>query len=423
MKHVFVSYARKDLQLVDQVVNVLKSVGFILWVDRTDIPGGELWQNEIREAIDNCYVFLIFISPQSMNSRYVIQEYYQAIEKEKFILPVLIEQSHIPDEISSLGDRQIIELVSDWNEGLQDLQNRLKGVHDPNLRITDRNRVFEILIHRIKDQSCIPILGPGIYKDTVPTIYEEIAQELANEPECRSNNQSDLGQVIKSLEISWGRRGVEHEFVSRINKDVETKPLNKIDPHVLLAQLPFDIFVTTNYDDSMLKALEYCGEKNVARVVLPWKDDGKKETPFYDIRNIRDKKIVVHLFGHIMEPKSMLLTDDDFEESLRETSWDKDLVPIWLKAEIANSTLLFIGFRPDDRSFKTLLRLVNIESNSLFRMMSIAQFLFADITNQTISELRNKYRTEVVDGTVSEFIGEIKEKWEEWEGIIANDDG
>lgn len=71
--YIFVSYSRKDQDLVITDLNQLHKSGFRIWYDR-GIGAGVEWEMSIEEHIDRCKIFLIFSSQFSLVSEMVHNE-------------------------------------------------------------------------------------------------------------------------------------------------------------------------------------------------------------------------------------------------------------------------------------------------------------------------------------------------------------
>jgi hypothetical protein len=71
--YIFVSYSRKDQDLVVTDLNELHKSGFRIWYDR-GIGAGAEWEMSIEEHIDRCKIFLIFSSKFSLESEMVHNE-------------------------------------------------------------------------------------------------------------------------------------------------------------------------------------------------------------------------------------------------------------------------------------------------------------------------------------------------------------
>jgi hypothetical protein len=93
---IFVSYSRKDAVQAVEIVARLKSAGFDAWFDRHDINGGDLWREQIVKAVNECSVFLILLSPSSVQSRNVRKELDLADKKGKPVLPLFLSLVDLP---------------------------------------------------------------------------------------------------------------------------------------------------------------------------------------------------------------------------------------------------------------------------------------------------------------------------------------
>ena len=83
MNHVFVSCSRTDSEMVDHLVARLNGDVFYVWLDRKDIKGGNLGREEIVEAFDHAYVFVLMLSP---NGSGTYKEFKSLIWRDKFFI-------------------------------------------------------------------------------------------------------------------------------------------------------------------------------------------------------------------------------------------------------------------------------------------------------------------------------------------------
>jgi|GEM_PF-2341510 virginiamycin B lyase len=84
----FISYSRSDSAFVDTLEAHLRYGGYQTWVDRRKIEAGQIWNAEIREAIDRCQVTLLILSPTALASPWVQQEIRYAQSQKKPIIPI-----------------------------------------------------------------------------------------------------------------------------------------------------------------------------------------------------------------------------------------------------------------------------------------------------------------------------------------------
>lgn len=125
---IFISYTRRDKQIVRQIYKKLKSAGYSPWLDVEDILPGENWQRAINKAIEEADIFLAILSENSVNRRGVIQkEIRLALDKmdellpgDIFIIPLRVDDCEIPERLAHLH-------VLDWDEG-DGLEKLLTGI-------------------------------------------------------------------------------------------------------------------------------------------------------------------------------------------------------------------------------------------------------------------------------------------------------
>ncbi|KAB2905801.1 MAG: TIR domain-containing protein [Anaerolineae bacterium] len=96
----FISYARSDKFLVNQIVEILRDAGHDPWIDSEILPGQD-WQSRLLEEIKKCEIFLYAVSKRSNSSEWCQWETFTAIKLGKPLIPVLIDKSADPPEYLS----------------------------------------------------------------------------------------------------------------------------------------------------------------------------------------------------------------------------------------------------------------------------------------------------------------------------------
>tara|TARA_B100000035_G_scaffold232623_1_gene200863 strand:+ start:911 stop:2347 length:1437 start_codon:yes stop_codon:yes gene_type:complete len=97
--YTFVSYAHADKVVVFDAMRQLHDQGANIWYDEGIKPAGE-WVEEIAHAIKASSLFLVFISPRSVDSRYVKSEVGYALSENKEVLTVFVEETTLPAGLS-----------------------------------------------------------------------------------------------------------------------------------------------------------------------------------------------------------------------------------------------------------------------------------------------------------------------------------
>ena len=104
---IFVSYSRNDSEKVwklkEHIEKTIKRSS--VWLDQEDIRAGDLWRRQIVEAIEDCRLFIPFLSWHSIHSDNVRRELDIARNRNKPILPVLLDLQ--PHQISKEMEYQL----------------------------------------------------------------------------------------------------------------------------------------------------------------------------------------------------------------------------------------------------------------------------------------------------------------------------
>lgn len=97
---VFVSYSRKDAEIVDRICQLMRQKQIAYYRDTQEMPGGETFFNELANAILDSVVFLYIGSKNSYSSIYTPKEINFAISKNtNIIIPYLIDDSPLPNNL------------------------------------------------------------------------------------------------------------------------------------------------------------------------------------------------------------------------------------------------------------------------------------------------------------------------------------
>jgi hypothetical protein len=94
MDHVFLSYSQKDKAGAARLETALERKGLCVWRDK-DLTPGENWQREIPTVLQSVPCAIVYWTPQSIASNYVLAEAYEAWNQSKLV-PVLGEDAVIP---------------------------------------------------------------------------------------------------------------------------------------------------------------------------------------------------------------------------------------------------------------------------------------------------------------------------------------
>src|SRR5262245_48032826 len=88
--HIFLSYSRKDKEIMLRIYNDLRVEGLDVWMDNELKVGTPEWERDIEDAIKNTGGVVVLLSPDSYASEWVGREIAFADEFDKRIFPVLV---------------------------------------------------------------------------------------------------------------------------------------------------------------------------------------------------------------------------------------------------------------------------------------------------------------------------------------------
>jgi hypothetical protein len=251
------------------------------------------------------------------------------------------------------------------------------------------------IMQSIRNGKCTPILGPDM-AETLFGSHHDIAWRLANEYEfpMDPHDREGLPQVAQYLAVNLSPNflpsklveylcqgirdrhddlpeAMEGLILDRLSRDTLIKLLDDLltlawqqrqqrlsaEPHLVLAELPIPVYITADVSNLLTTALRERGKKPYVRL-CPWNADLMDMPEWYHLDDEPDEEhpLVYHLFGNLQVPESLVLTEDDFFDSLIGLTRNYHAIPKIVLERLVNSSLLFLGFGMDDWYFRVLFR-------------------------------------------------------------------
>lgn len=133
--YIFISYAHRDKEVVYQCLDYLNNQNINIWYDEGIPPSAE-WVEEIAQAIKTSSLFVLFMSPHALASRYVINEINYAVSLNKNILTIYLEETMLSEGLSlCLQPFQSLETsLQDWQSKASDaIKSQIIQVNSDNL--------------------------------------------------------------------------------------------------------------------------------------------------------------------------------------------------------------------------------------------------------------------------------------------------
>ncbi len=310
------------------------------------------------------------------------------------------------------------------------------------------------LIRSLSSSMCTPIIGPGI-SDALLGTRQEIAAEWARSygfPMAPHFRES-LPQVAQYLSIhqdppflrSELERHLRRTLLERYREDLPADLLQErtsledliagawqarhrreaVEPYSVLAQLPAPVYVTTQPSRLLARALSEAGREPEVQVCRwsgdgDWWDAAADRDPSY--RPTPERPLVYHLLGTLDQPDSLVLTEDDYFDFLIGVTQNQDLVPSMVRRRLADSALMFVGFRIDEWDFRVLYRsLMSSEGGNRRKGYTHVAVQIDPEEDATIDAARARSyledyfrdaRVSVYWGTTDHFVRELQAQWE-----------
>jgi len=283
---------------------------------------------------------------------------------------------------------------------------------------------WELLLKRIKKGLCTPFLGAGACYGSLP-LGADVARNWARQygyPLEDSGKLERVSQfVVTQKDGIWPK-----ELFAELIEQAEPPDFARPDePHGVLADLPLPLYLTTNYDDFMTRALQD-RRRDPKRDLCRWNSLTEKLKSVFDgpagYEPTVASPVVFHLHGHAGNYASMVLTEDDYLDYLVRLSKDWDFLPARIQRAMTESSLLFLGYGIADWDFRVLFRaLVTYLEKSLGHAHVSVQLVpvgpeASDEQKAQARRFLDKYyghmNVRVYWGTCREFAAELRQRWE-----------
>jgi TolB-like protein/Tfp pilus assembly protein PilF len=112
---VFLSYASQDAQAAERICDALRASGIEVWLDQSELRGGDAWDHKIRQQIHDCTLFIPIVSvhTQERTEGYFRLEWHLADQRthlmgrRAFLVPVCVDstpesEADVPDSFSAV---------------------------------------------------------------------------------------------------------------------------------------------------------------------------------------------------------------------------------------------------------------------------------------------------------------------------------
>ena len=383
---VFISYRwiTPDQEWVrEQLYPALKSAGLRVFLDKVDFYPGRDMILEMERAVRESRQMLCVVSPdyfeedRMVNFENLMIRRRDPAGRKSSLIPLILRNANIPERMSGLVAIDWTtpsNHTSEWRKLLRALSVTTFDVPRPGvIQPTDPASVdsspvidaedetedlddddWSYLLEKINDRSCTPVIGPGIYSDIFP--FQTLIQEWSRHPKYPFTDLKNLTLAAQFRSVFWDSIDPKSKIVRRLGELPTPDFAISSEPHRILASLPFSSYVTTNYDDFLFKALQFC-QKNPRRDLCRWDNpEQSQELSIFKTGYIPDveEPVVFHLYGYSYDKKAIVLTEDDYLDFLANVSKYSKLIPPLIQEALSDAYVLLLGYRMNDWDFRIL---------------------------------------------------------------------
>ena len=217
------------------------------------------------------------------------------------------------------------------------------------------------LVDSVLAGTCTPFLGAGVAWPHLPS-GRALAQELAERFDYPLDDPWNLPRVAQYLATVHQPAFAKRRVQERLQQGQEaylaehgTAPEN----HRRLALLHLPVYITTNYDNLLERAMDGIGRTPVVETAR-WSDRLLEDLgPYPEHKPTPDAPVLFHLHGDLRDAASLLLTEDDyidFTVSLALRPTERSLLWHPIRRALSTTSLLFVGYSLADWNFRVLMR-------------------------------------------------------------------
>jgi hypothetical protein len=222
-----------------------------------------------------------------------------------------------------------------------------------------------LILSMIKLKACTPFLGAGACYKALP-LGKDIAHEWSTQYGYPlKESAGDLAKVAQFIAVEKDAPMLPKLDVTQRFAKIRPPDFTAPDePHAALASLPLPIYITTNYDDFMYKALQSEGKKP-QRDFCRWNSAVRESEQCPSVLRPESgvpfepkeqEPLVYHLHGLLEYPQSLVLTEDDYLNFLVEISANEKLIPPRVQRALTTTSLIFLGYSLNDIDFRVIFR-------------------------------------------------------------------
>jgi len=122
-KNIFMSYSRRELGFVDDLVSKLEGESYNVWLDYRALIPGSPWKEQIAKGLNDSDTVLLVVSKESLASKYVMLEWKHFLDVNQRVILLIFEAVDLPPELEKF---EWVDFRGSYKAGLEELFSQLK---------------------------------------------------------------------------------------------------------------------------------------------------------------------------------------------------------------------------------------------------------------------------------------------------------
>lgn len=291
---------------------------------------------------------------------------------------------------------------------------------------------WNTIVSRIRSGRCTPFVGAGMSAHRLPAGVA-LARALADSYRYPFSDRDNLARVAQFAAVEKNdaqavKEAVAERFMDAMRAAAAAPFTAPDDPHRILADLPFERYLTTNYDRFIEEALLAAGASYEADV-CPWNQLTRNALDRWrrahgapaQAAPASRQPLVYHLHGELNLPESMVLTDDDYLDFLAEIVLDPSCIRAEVSSAFAESSVLFLGYSLTDVTFRVIFRIalqqLKLNQQRAHFAVQLPPRGNTEDEGAAIKQYLEKYlgrdmKVRFFWGTAQEFMTVLRDRWD-----------
>lgn len=187
-----------------------------------------------------------------------------------------------------------------------------------------------------------------------------------------------------------GRNRLSNKVKLAVQENTQTSPLIG-----LLVRLGFPVIVTTNYDGHYESAALNLGHNPVVRWYHPRKSQSDLEY-FQGQEPSQENPFIFKIHGHIFDPDSLVITDDDYIDFVMKMAIGGDHAPIprTIASKMSLWPTLYLGYSLADYDLRLLLKILHFNKDTANRDTANRDTRSLSVSKTTDPHIRRVWQDE-----------------------------